>query len=95
MNPVECRHYDFQSRVVRIPHHGSSLRGMARRASERDQEGIEGAAREDGAPQMNQWEIAGLFIILIVIAAGVATGVNNLDVIARELRRIREKMDQK
>jgi hypothetical protein len=44
---------------------------------------------------MNQWEIAGLFIILIVIAVGVATGVNNLDVIARELRSIREKMDQK
>ena len=44
---------------------------------------------------MNPWEVGGLFVILIVIAAGIATGVNNLDVIARELRSIREKMDEK
>jgi hypothetical protein len=44
---------------------------------------------------MNQWEVGGLFVILIVIAVGVATGVNNLDVIARELRGIRERMDKK
>lgn len=44
---------------------------------------------------MNQWDVVGLFVILIVIAAGVATCVNNLDVIARELRGIREKMDKK
>jgi hypothetical protein len=44
---------------------------------------------------MNQWEVAGLFVILVIIAVGVATGVNNLDVIARELRGIREKMDKK
>jgi len=43
---------------------------------------------------MNQWEVAGLFVILIVIAVGVATGVNNLNVIARELRSIRERMDK-
>lgn len=44
---------------------------------------------------MNQWEFAGLFAILIIIAVGVATGVNNLDVIVRELRGIRERMDKK
>jgi hypothetical protein len=44
---------------------------------------------------MSQWEVAGLFVILVIIAVGIATGVNNLDVIARELRSIREKMDKK
>jgi hypothetical protein len=44
---------------------------------------------------MNQWEVAGLFVILIIIAVGVATGVNNLDVIARELRSIREEIQGK
>jgi hypothetical protein len=44
---------------------------------------------------MNQWEFIAIFVVLLIIAVGVATGVNNLDVIARELRSIREKMDKK
>jgi hypothetical protein len=38
---------------------------------------------------MNLWEVAGM---LVIIAAGVATGVNNLDVIARDRRMILEEI---
>jgi uncharacterized protein (DUF3084 family) len=41
---------------------------------------------------MNQWEVAGILGLLIIIAVGIATGVNNLDVIARELRSIRDEV---
>ena len=43
---------------------------------------------------MDQWGLVGIFVLLIIIAVGVPTGVNNLDVIARELRKIREEIQE-
>jgi hypothetical protein len=44
---------------------------------------------------MNQWDFGILLVVLLIIFGGVRTGVNNLHVIAGELRAIREKMDKK
>ncbi len=41
---------------------------------------------------MNLEEVVGLFVILIIIAVGVSTGVHNLDVIARKLSSIHEEI---
>ena len=43
---------------------------------------------------MDQWGLVGISVLLLIIAVGVATGVNNLDVIARELRKIRDEIQE-